>query len=40
MAAVTVLSDLEPKKVVCHYFQFYPSIGHEVMEPDAVILVL
>ena len=30
---------LEPKKIVCHCFHCFPSICHEVMEPDAMILV-
>ena len=30
---------LEPKKIVCHYFYFAPSISHEVMGSDAMILV-
>ena len=30
---------LEPKKIVCHCFHFCPSICHEVMGPDAMILV-
>ena len=30
---------LEPKKIVCHYFSFSPSICHEEMELDAIILV-
>ena len=38
MAAITICSDLEPPKIksatVC------PSICHEVMGPDAMILVL
>ena len=29
---------LEPKKIVCHYFYFSPSICHEVMGSDAMIL--
>ena len=29
---------LEPKKIVCHYFTVSPSISHEVMGPDAMIL--
>ena len=29
---------LEPKKIVCHYFYFAPSISHEVMGSDAMIL--
>ena len=30
---------LEPKKIVCHIFTVSPSISHEVMGPDAMILV-
>ena len=30
---------LEPKKRKCHCFQLFPSICHEVMGPDAMILV-
>ena len=30
---------LESKKIVCHCFHFFPSICHEVMGPDAMILV-
>ena len=29
----------EPKKRKCHYFYLSPSICHEVMGPDAIILV-
>ena len=29
---------LEPMKIVCHYFRFFPSIGHEVMGPDATMV--
>ena len=29
----------EPKKRKCHCFYFFPSICHEVMGPDAIILV-
>ena len=40
MAAVTVHSDFgAQEKKICHSFHFPPSICHEVMEPDAVILV-
>ena len=31
---------LEPKKIVCHCFHCSPSICHEVMGPDAMILVI
>ena len=38
MAAVTICSDFRaPKEEICHCF--YPSICHEVMGPDAIILV-
>ena len=30
---------LEPKKIVCQCFHFSPSLCHEVMGPDAMILV-
>ena len=30
---------LEPKKIVCHCFHCFLSICHEVMGPDAMILV-
>ena len=35
LSAVT----LEPNKIVCHCFRFSPSICHEVMGPDTMILV-
>ena len=31
--------NLEPKKIVCHFSTFSPSICHETMGPDAMILV-
>ena len=37
MAAVTIYSDLEPRKIKSSTVS--PSICHEVMEPDSVILV-
>ena len=41
MAAVTVCSDFGPQEnKICHCFYFFPSICHEVMGPDAMILVL
>ena len=43
MAAVTVCSDFgarEIKNKICHCFHFSPSICHEVMGLDAMILVL
>ena len=40
MAAVTARSDLgAEEKKICHCFYFSPSICHEVMGPDAMILV-
>ena len=40
MAVVTICSDLGAQEnKVSHCFHFCPSICHEVMEPDAVILV-
>ena len=36
-SASTVI--LKPKKIVCHCYHFFPSICHEVMGPDAMILV-
>ena len=29
---------LEPKKIVCHCFHCFPSICHEMIGPDAMIL--
>ena len=41
MAAVTICSDFgAQEKKVCHCFIVSPSICHEVMGPDAMILVL
>ena len=40
MAAVTICSDFRaPQNKVCHCFHFSLSICHEVMGPDAMILV-
>ena len=40
MAAVTIHSDFEVQvNKICHYFHFFPSICHQVMGPDAMILV-
>ena len=40
MAAVTVHSDFGVQEnKICHCFHFAPSICHEVMELEAVILV-
>ena len=39
MAAVTIYSDFgAQEKKVCHCFHYFPSICHEVMGPDAMIL--
>ena len=40
MTAVTIHSDFRAQEEICHYFTFSPSICHEVMGPDAMILVL
>ena len=40
MAAVTLCSDFgAPPNKVCHCFHCFPSICHEVMGPDAMLLV-
>ena len=40
MAAVTICSDFGAQEnKVCHCLHFSPSICHEVMGPDAMILV-
>ena len=40
MATVTVLSDFGAQEnKVCHYFHCFPTYLHEVMGPDALILV-
>ena len=40
MAAVTIYSDFGAQEnKVCHCFHCFPSICHEVMELDAMILV-
>ena len=40
MAAVTICSDFGAQKnKVSHCFHCFPSISHEVMGPDAMILV-
>ena len=40
MSAVTVHSDFgAQEKKISHCFQLFPSICHEVMGPDAMILV-
>ena len=39
MAAITICSDFGAQKnKVCHCFHCFPSISHEVMGPDAMIL--
>ena len=41
MAAVIIYSDFGGQvNKICHYFHFFPSTCHEVIGPDAVILVL
>ena len=41
MAAVTICSDFGAQEnKVSHCFHCSPSICHEVMEPDAMILIL
>ena len=40
MTAITICSDLGAQEnKICHCFHFSPSICHEVMGPDAMILV-
>ena len=40
MAAVMVWSDFGAQEnKVCHCFQFFPFIFHEVMEPEAMIFI-
>ena len=40
MAPVTIGSDFgDQEKKICHCFYFFPSIFHEVMGLDAMILV-
>ena len=40
MPAVTICSDFRAQEgEICHYFYFSPSIFHEVMGPDAMILL-
>ena len=40
MASVTIHSDFgDQEKKLCHYFHFSPSVCHEVMGLDAMILV-
>ena len=40
MAAVTISSDFgAPQNKVCHCFHYFPFICHEVLGPDAMILV-
>ena len=41
MAAVTTPSDFGAQEnKICHCFYVFPSICHEVMGPDAMILVV
>ena len=40
MASVTIHSDFgDQEKKLCHYFHFSPSVCHEVVGLDAMILV-
>ena len=40
MAAVTIYSDFGAQEnKICHCFHFFPFYCHEVMGPDAMILV-
>ena len=39
MTAVIIYSDFGTQENKCHYFHFSPSICHEVMGLDAMILV-
>ena len=40
MSSVTIQSDFGAQEEgICHYFHLFPSIWHEVMEPDTSILV-
>ena len=40
MVAVTICSDFGAQEnIICYCFHFSPSICHEVMEPDVIILV-
>ena len=39
MAAVTICCDLEAPKIKCHRLHCFPIYCHEVMGPDAMILV-
>ena len=40
MAAVTICSDFGAQhNKICHYFYFFPIYLHEVIGPDAMILV-
>ena len=41
MAAVTIHSDFGAQEnKVCHFSIFFPFVCHEMMGPDAMILVL
>ena len=39
MAAVTIHSDFRAQEEIRHCFLLFPSICHEAMRPDAMILV-
>ena len=40
MAAATICSDFGAgENKICHCFHVFPSISHDVMRPDTVILV-
>ena len=40
MAAVIIHSDFGAQdQKICHWYHFFPSVHHEVMGPDAMILV-
>ena len=39
MAAITICNDFGAEKLNCHYFHCFPIYLHEVMGPDAMILV-
>ena len=41
MTAVTISSDFgAQEEKICYCFHFFPSICHEMMQPDAMILVI
>ena len=38
--AVTICSDFRAQEEeICHYFHLSPSLYHDVMEPDATMLI-